>query len=343
MGRRFTSPPRLARRNDWKMNRVSTPLPLFDAPPEFDRARLASRLKTLAAENIWIGASSWKYEGWLDQIYSRERYFTRNKFSKKRFDAECLAEYAETFPIVCGDFSFYQFPSPEYWQKLFLSAPPQLKFVLKAPEEVTAEVFPNHARYGPRAGTQNQSFLNADAFQALFLEPLAQYRQRISTIILEFGARSTPLSEFVDSIEPFLEALPCGFRYAVEVRNRTYLFRPYFEALARHKTAHVLNAWSRMPPLQEQLKIPGIFTTDFTVARVLLREGRAYEQAVEKFSPYDQIQDENPEGREALRKLIQRMKEERRAAMVFVNNRFEGNAPKTIEAITMEDIAPPSD
>jgi hypothetical protein len=88
-----------------------------------------------------------------------------------------------------------------------------------------------------------------------------------------------------------------------------------------------------MPPLGEQLKIPGIFTSDFAVARVLLREGRAYEQAVEQFSPYDKIQDENKEGREALRALLKRMKEERRAAMVFVNNRFEGNAPKTIEAI----------
>ena len=37
---------------------------------------------------------------------------------------------------------------------------------------------------------------------------------------------------------------------------------------------------------------------------------------------------------EALRAMLQRMKEERRAAMIFVNNRFEGNAPTTIEAIT---------
>jgi hypothetical protein len=64
-----------------------------------------------------------------------------------------------------------------------------------------------------------------------------------------------------------------------------------------------------------------------------LREGRPYEQAVEKFSPYRHVTDENPEGREALRSLIHRMREERRSAFVFVNNRFEGNAPETIEAI----------
>ena len=49
-------------------------------------------------------------------------------------------------------------------------------------------------------------------------------------------------------------------------------------------------------------------------------------------------QDENPEGREALRELIQRMREERRAAYIFVNNRFEGNAPETIQAVVEERI-----
>jgi len=85
-------------------------LPLFEEPFEIDRARLSAKLTALASENIFIGTSSWKYEGWIGQIYSRDRYLARGKFSQKRFQAECLSEYASTFPIVCGDFSFYQFP-----------------------------------------------------------------------------------------------------------------------------------------------------------------------------------------------------------------------------------------
>jgi uncharacterized protein YecE (DUF72 family) len=309
-------------------------LPLFDSAPAFDRAGLSARLRSLAEDDIWIGTSSWKYEGWLDQIYTRERYVTRGRFSKKRFEAECLAEYAETFPVVCGDFSFYQFPSPEYWQRLFLSAPAALRFALKVPEEVTAEVFPRHARYGPRAGMRNESFLSTDALAALFLEPLEPYRERIATLIFEFGARSTPLREFVGKLEPFLAALPITFRYAVEVRNPGYLSAAYFDILRERGVAHLFNSWTRMPPLGEQIAMPGVFTADFTVVRALLRPGRAYERAVEKFSPYANIQDEYPEGREAMRALIRRMREERRAAYIFVNNRFEGNAPATIQAIT---------
>src|SRR6478609_666806 len=73
-------------------------LPLFDPPSSFDRGALRARLRGLADENIWIGTSSWKYEGWLDQIYTRDRYLTRGKFSQKLFEAECVKEFAETFP-----------------------------------------------------------------------------------------------------------------------------------------------------------------------------------------------------------------------------------------------------
>jgi uncharacterized protein YecE (DUF72 family) len=309
-------------------------LPLFESPSFFDRAGLARRLRSLAQENIWIGTSSWKYPGWLDQIYTRERYQTRGKVSQKRFDAECLAEFAETFPIVCGDFSFYQFPSPEYWQKLFTTAPPGLQFALKVPEEVTAEVFPRHARYGPRAGMVNESYLNADALAALFLEPLEPYRERIGSLIFEFGARGASPREFAAKLDPFLGALPPTFRYGVEVRNREYLQPRYFEILRQHRAAHVLSAWTKMPPLSEQIAMPDAFPADFTVVRALLRQGRAYEDAVQQFTPYDQVRDENPEARDALRAVIRRMREERRAAYIFVNNRLEGNAPETIRAVT---------
>jgi uncharacterized protein YecE (DUF72 family) len=311
-------------------------LPLFESPSSFDRAGLAKRLRTLAQENIWIGTSSWKYPGWLDQIYTRERYQTRGKVSQKRFEAECLAEFAETFPIVCGDFSFYQFPSPEYWHKLFTSAPPGLQFALKVPEEVTAEVFPRHARYGPRAGMVNESYLNADALAALFLEPLEPFRDRISSLIFEFGARGASPREFAAKLDPFLGALPRTFRYAVEVRNREYLQPRYFEILRQHRAAHVLNAWTKMPLLSEQIAMPDAFPADFTVVRALLRQGRTYEDAVQQFTPYDQVRDENPEARDALRAVIRRMREERRAAYIFVNNRLEGNAPETIRAVTEE-------
>jgi len=309
-------------------------LPLFDPPPVaggFNRGALATRLRVLADERIFLGTISWKYEGWLDQIYTRELYTTHGRFSQKKFESECLAEYAQTFPIVCGDFSFYQFPTPQYWQRLFSSTPTALQFALKVPEEVTAEVFPKHARYGPRAGLRNQAYLNADAFAALFTDALRPHASRVAVLMFEFGARGASPREFVAALDPFLARLPAGFRYAVEVRNREYLQPRYFDALRASGVAHVLNAWTKMRPLDQQLNLP--IPADFTVVRALLRAGRTYEDAVARFQPYNKIVEENPETRDALREWIRRMREERRASYIFVNNRLEGNAPETIRAV----------
>lgn len=317
-----------------------TNLPLFDQPPP-TRSPLAARLAELARENIYFGTSSWKYPGWLGSVYTPERYFTRGRFSQKKFEAECLAEYAETFPVVCGDFSFYQFPSAAYWQRLFAGAPPQLQFAFKAPEEITVRTWPSHARYGPRAGAENPSFLDAGLFQRAFLEPLSPWRPRTAVMIFEFGAFSRAQYEtaepFVEDLHRFLGSLPPGLRYAVEIRNREFLDAPYLDCLRSHGAAHVFNAWTRMPELRHQIAMEEAFTADFTVARALLRQGRSYEQAVRKFEPYERVQEPNPEARESLRRLMERARRRRQTAFLFVNNRLEGNAPGTIQAVTSDE------
>ncbi len=49
---------------------------------------------------------------------------------------------------------------------------------------------------------------------------------------------------------------PRGFRYAVEIRNPEYLTTGYLDLLKSRKVAHVFNAWTRMPVLDEQAQIP---------------------------------------------------------------------------------------
>lgn len=311
---------------------------LFEEPSQFDRRRLSARLAALASEDILIGTSSWKYEGWFGQIYTRDRYLTRGRFSQKRFQDECLSEYAETFPIVCGDFSFYQFPSEQYWRKLFGSAPPALQFAFKAPEDVTVRQFPRHPRYGPRAGDDNSSFLDAALFQNAFLDLLAPYQPRVALLILEFGSFPKQCfpdtSAFLKELDPFLAALPHDFRYAVEIRNPEFLSPEYFACLRSHRVAHIFSAWTRMPEIGVQMHLRDAYTADFTIARALLRRGRAYEDAVAKFTPYSHVQDPNPDTRDALRTLIAHARERHQPSYIFVNNRLEGNAPETIEAIT---------
>lgn len=310
---------------------------LFEEPGGFDRDALALRLRALAAEGVYVGGSSWKYEGWLGQIYSRERYLSRGRFSRRLFEAECLKEYAETFPAVCGDFAFYQFPSEEFWGKLFALTPPHFRFAFKVPEQVTCKVFPAHARYGPQAGRENEAFLDAQMLREMFLRPLMPYREQTAVLIFEFGAFGRKsfeeLSAFLDRLNPFLAALPEEFRYAVEIRNPEFLEKDYFACLRSHGVAHVYNAWSRMPELRHQMAIPDSATAGFQVCRALLRRGRVYEEAVRSFEPYTHVQDPNPEARESMRVLIGRARENKEFLFLFVNNRLEGNAPTTILSV----------
>jgi uncharacterized protein YecE (DUF72 family) len=259
-----------------------TLLPSFDdahePPPQ--AARLRPKLRTLAERGVFFGTSAWKYEGWLGSIYSPSRYQTRGKLSTKKFEAECLAEYAETFPTVCGDFAFYQFPGADYWRGLFEGTPPSLSFALKVPEAITVARWPSHARYGSKAGDENRSFLDTALFRSQFTRLLEPYAERVAVLIFEFGtfAKATfpDVNHFLYRLDDFLGALPRGFRYSVEIRNPEYLEPGYFACLSGHGVAHVLSAWTRMPELGSQLDRPGVETADFFVVRALLSKGRTY-------------------------------------------------------------------
>jgi hypothetical protein len=85
-----------------------------------------------------------------------------------------------------------------------------------------------------------------------------------------------------------------------------------------------------MPELRHQIAIPESTTADFQVCRALLRRGRMYDEAVDTFAPYREVQDPNPEARESMRVLIGRARENKQFLFLFVNNRLEGNAPTTI-------------
>jgi hypothetical protein len=103
--------------------------------------------------------------------------------------------------------------------------------------------------------------------------------------------------------------------------------------LKRHGVAHTLNNWTRMPPIIEQIQIGGALTTTFSVARALLKPGRTYQEAVDQFQPYERIQEENPELRLGLVESVHRCVQEGKTLYAYINNRAEGNSPKTIEAI----------
>ncbi len=312
------------------------------APALLPRARaLRDRLSALVQRGVYIGTSSWKYPGWLGQVYDPSRYEYRGRVAQKRFNDRCLEEYARVFPTVCGDFAFYNFPTETFWRRTFDQVPEGFRFSLKVPEDITVERFPELPRYGKRAGTDNPSFLDAGLLSDRLLNLLAPYRDRLGVQILQFGrfhrGPLTDPAEFTGRLDQFLRQLPTDrFEFAIEVRNPAFLEADggYLDCLRSRGVAHCLNSWTRMPPIAEQLDVPGIRTAGHTAARFLLRPGRTYNQAVASFSPYEQVRDPYPEARTAMSRLIESLGLQRQRIYIFVNNRLEGNAIETIEAVT---------
>ena len=306
----------------------------------FDCDRVKEAVFDLAGKGVFIGTSSWKYPGWRGMLYDDARYVWRGRFSESRFERLCLAEYAEVFKTVSVDAAYYRFPDERFWEKLVADVPDDFLFSLKVTDEITVQTFPNLPRFGPRAGKVNPNFLDAELFASAFAAACEPFRPNIGLLLFEFS-RFNPGDfargrDFVEALDRFLEKIPTGWRYGVEIRNRDFLRNEYFSVLARHGVAHIYNSWAEMPSVSEQIAIPQSRTcAEFFGARFLLKPGRKYEDAVKLFSPYNRAKAPYPEGRAAAAELIRTTTSsgQRTNAFIYVNNRLEGNALESINAI----------
>ena len=193
----------------------------------FDRDKMKAQAAELAARNVFVGTSSWKYEGWLGQLYSPNRYKYRGKVARSRFERDCLAEYAEVFKTVCVDAAYYDFPKRDRLRALSDQTPGDFRFGLKVTDAIPLKQFPNLHRFGAEAGRPNADFLNADLFGTAFLGPCEAIREKIGVLMFEFS-RFWPVDyargrDFLADLDVFLGKLPKGWPYAVEMRNGPWL------------------------------------------------------------------------------------------------------------------------
>src|ERR1041385_7788995 len=105
----------------------------------FDKLALAESLAKLAALVVYLGTSSWKYDGWCGMLYDSARYEYRGKFAMKRFEQNCLREYAEVFNTVCVDAAFYQFPSHKFLDGMMTQTPDDFRFGFKVTDTITVK------------------------------------------------------------------------------------------------------------------------------------------------------------------------------------------------------------
>jgi uncharacterized protein YecE (DUF72 family) len=160
------------------------------------------------------------------------------------------------------------------------------------------------------------------------------FREHTGPFIFEFQRSGIEPEDFPTKLDRFLSRLPKQYEYAVEVRTPSLLSTRYHDTLKAHGVAHVYNHLFRMPSLQEQHQSLGqSFPATFTVLRLLTPRNMKYHDAVKAYEPYNKLVRPLPEMRTDTLQLVRQAVTENRRSYVLTNNRSEGSAPLTIQAL----------
>lgn len=325
--------------------RKGTPpqLGLFEAPaPAPSRVVAMEKHNELAATlppTLHLGTSSWTFPGWAGLVYG-------GKPSQAWLTREGLAAYAghPLFRTVGVDRTYYATVSADVLAGYAAQVPDDFRFLVKAAEACVVARFPGHPRYGALRGERNERFLDAawatDHVVAPFVEGLGE---KGGVLLFQLPPQSMAelggAEGFAEKLHGFLRCLPKGPLYAVELRNGPLLNGRYVEALADVGAVHCYNVHGGMIPFEEQLRRVDPARWPVLVTRWMLHAGQRYEEAVERYSPFSALVDEDPTTRELLARVIADAAARAQRTWVVVNNKAEGCSPLSIAALAQRVAA----
>jgi uncharacterized protein YecE (DUF72 family) len=308
-------------------------LEMFDGGPRVAAAPFAAGHRELARRipaSVHLGTSSWSFPGWVGIVYGR-------RASARLLAREGLVPYARHPLLRCVgvDRSYYGGLPASVFSTYAAQVPGGFRFVVKAPEACTLGRYPLHERYGASAGERNPLFLDpAFAIETFVAPTLEGLGARAGALVFQFPPQpadgDTAPEAFAERLAGFLGALPAEGLYAVEVRNRRWLTRAYAEALAATGACHCLTVHPSMPALAEQARIARVERGPALVARWMLGGGRRYDEARERYAPFDRLVDEDLPTRTDLATRCAAAARDGRPVFVTVNNKAEGSAPLSV-------------
>ena len=180
--------------------------------------------------------------------------------------------------------------STEEFRALAAQTPSGFRFMVKVHEVSTLRWFPEHPRYGRKAGQSNPRFLDADYATREIVEPaMAGLDDRLGFVLFQFAPQNLGNAfPFCERLSRFFSRLPSGVPVAVELRTPRAFSPEYIECLKQSGASHSLLVHPTMPSIAEQRArtrhLPGP-----VLVRRMLRSDRSYESARVEFAPFDRI------------------------------------------------------
>jgi uncharacterized protein YecE (DUF72 family) len=310
-------------------------LDLFGSPPAekggpLGPAEVPEEIASLARElprNLRLGTSSWSFPGWEGIVWDRAA-------TKTRLARDGLAVYAR-HPLLRAvglDRTYYAPISADAFADYAAAVPDEFRFLVKASSECTT---PHRRDASGRREGPNELFLHAphanDEVVAPYVDGL---EEKGGSLLFQFPPLGTKITErperFAERLHRFIDDLPRGPRYAVELRDRDLLVPLYFEALEDCGARHCFNIHPRMSSIEEQRAAAGDRAAGPLVARWMLHAGLGYEEAQRRYEPFSTLVDEDPPSRSSLAELALDHALTGHDVIVTANNKAEGSAPLTL-------------
>ncbi len=254
------------------------------------------------ANPIWIGCSGWSYADWEGPFYPEGME-----------SGDYLGWYADRFPIVEVDSTFYRPPSKGMVQGWRNRTPDKFRFVLKVPQVIT------HQKQ--LRGCEEE----VDGFVASIL-PLGD---KLTAALLQLGyfnkGAFASLDDFLGVLDPFLARWPRHeVPLAVEVRNPRWVGPQLVEVLHDHDAALTLTEQTWMPrPVEVAARVDPV-TGPLTLIR-LLGDRESIEKVTTTWGQV--VVDRSADLAETaglIRDLAARV-----PVAVFANNHYAGHSPAT--------------
>jgi uncharacterized protein YecE (DUF72 family) len=283
-----------------------------------------------------LGASSWSYPGWINTVWDRE-------YSDSLLSRHGLTAYSQhpLFRAVSIDRTFYKPLEAIRYAQYAAQVGDDFRFIVKAPGLITDAMLRDEDGKGLR---RNPYFLDAGHAARVFVEPTLQgLGHKLGAIVFQFSPLPLywleRMPELINRLHDFLRALPAlreqasDAVVAVEVRDAAWLTPQFTAALRDTHTIYCLGLHAKMPRISEQLPILRELWPCPLVCRWNLNPlhgAFGYEDAAQKYEPYDKLQDPDVATRHELARVIAGVVGAGQNAFVTVSNKAEGSAPLSV-------------
>jgi len=299
-----------------------------------EAAALADSVRETAEalpRNIRLGTSSWSFPGWAGIVYA-------DKHTPTELSREGLPAYQKhpLFRSVGVDRTFYGTLPASELRAYADQVSDDFRFLVKAAGQVTTP-WQRTSESGGRF-EKNHDFLDASWAEENVVAPFVDgLGTKGGPLVFQFtplGSRITNEPErFAVRLHNFFDKLPKGPWYAVEIRDRELLTSDYVAALTATGTSHCLNVHSRMPDIRTQHEAAGDALRGRIVVRWMLHAGFEYEEAKDRYKPFNRLVDEDPDTRAGLAEICAVHARRGDQIIVIANNKAEGCAPASLRKL----------